>query len=217
MWKQKATKFFQTLRGKLVWATFTGLVQATVRFIAEYVGIPAAIYTGVVLSAAALIDFITSIPSDWVWLVTAVTFFLTVPQVMRASADLKRASAEEMRAAAQKQKLDHVELGLRGPLARQSALDEPVRDTSRLENLYGEGQKLLERDKRVPPGEWRQQIIDWFGRAESAVAENRPNEAFMFRTISRRPKPDEKFDDCAKQLAVKLVKLRLIIGRMQSE
>ena len=82
------------------------------------------------------------------------------------------------------------------------------------ELLHEEGTNLLKRDKSLPPREWRQRIIKWFEGAEDLVAQHRPSEGFMFRTISRKPNVNEKFDDCPKLLSLRLTKLRLIIGRM---
>ena len=214
MWKQRAKGFLRTLSGKLAWAAFMGIVQTTVRFLSNSIGLPSAILFGVVFGGAALVDFFTGIPSEWVWIATAVTLFLTFSNSIKATADLKRASAELVNATNRKQKLDQAEMGLRGPMAAQAPTKNEGVSLERLEHLYDDSEKLLKRDKGESPGEWRQQIMDWFERTESAVTEDRPNEAFMFRTVCRCPKADEKFDDCVNLLAAKLVKLRLIIGRM---
>lgn len=83
------------------------------------------------------------------------------------------------------------------------------------EQLYAEGNSLLTRGA-LPPREWRQRIIGWFERAEGLVTDHRSGEAFMFRTISKKPTVNEKFDDCPDLLKARLAKLRLIIGRMPS-
>lgn len=151
-----------------------------------------------------------------------------IPQPSQA--DLIRAQAALQKEERLQDKQDQVREGLRDPKAAQKAPEKASKSTERLERLYSEGEQLLtlerragaklvypsERDKSVPPREWRQKIINWFDQSEAAVKEDAPNAAFMFRTFDRRPKPDEKFDDCPKLLEARLAKLRLIIGRMHA-
>lgn len=203
------------LRERATWGIFTGVVQAIGRFIADYVGLPATVVAVVLTGGAMVIDFITGIPSQWVWFAAAVTLTLGVPPAIRASAELRSASAKLIHAASRKQKLDQAEIGLRVPKATPESPEKTHKSTEGLERLYSEGEQLLERDKSMQPKEWRQKIMNWFDQSGAMIKEDAPSEAFLFRTISRRPKPDEKFDDCPKLLAARLVKLRLIIGRMQ--
>lgn len=170
-----------------------------------------------ITGGGAVIDWITSIPSEWVWFSATIALTLGIPPTIRASAELRSASADLIHAASGKQKLDQAEMGLRGPKAAKKLSKKVPKNRGRLEQLYNEGEKLLERDKSIPAGEWRQNIINWFDQSELAVKEEAANEDFMFRTVSQRPKPNEKFDDCLPLLAAKLVKLRLIIGRMQGK
>lgn len=205
------------LRGRVLWGIFTGVVQALARFIADAVGWPAAIVWLVLTGGAAVLTFITNVPAEWIWFAAIVTLSLGIPPAIRASADHKRASAGLIRAASGRQKLDQAEMGLRGPKAARKLPDKSPTSTERLERLFDEGNQLLKRDKSTPAPEWRQKIIIWFDQSEAAVKDDALTEAFMFRTVCRRPSPDEKFDDCPVLLAARLVKLRRIIGRMLAD
>lgn len=112
------------------------------------------------------------------------------------------------------------EKGLRDSITAESVEGKALANADardRLERLYSEGERLLERPRSMPPREWRLKIIDWFDQSERGVEKDVPSEAFMFRTACPRPKPDEKFDDCPILLKTRLAKLRLIIGRLHAK
>ena len=221
--KKWLKKTYAKLRERTIWAIFTGLLQAVIRSIAEHLGWPAAIVFLLVTGGAAAMDFFANIPAELIWFMAAVALALGIPPSIKASAELRRASADLIRAASGKQKLDQAAKGLRGPLAEQQATkpeELPSLDASLLqefEDLYAKGEALLERDSSLSPQEWRLNIIGWFDESEALVNEHVQREAFMFRTTSRRPKSDEKFDDCTTLLAARLVKLRRIIGRLHDK
>lgn len=201
------------LRQRTTWAIFTGIVQAFARHVADSFGWPAVFTLVFVTGGAVVIDFLSSVPSPWVWFVALVALTLGIPPTIRASAELRRATADLINAATKKQELDQPEKG--PPKTEIGNESRNEQSAERLERIYARGQALLESGPKPRPGEWRQNIIAWFQESETAVNDDAPKEAFMYRTISHQPKPDEKLDDCSKLLAARLVKLRSVIGRLQ--
>jgi hypothetical protein len=107
--------------------------------------------------------------------------------------------------------------------AERTALEEMLAEratvhASALEAVYDAGAALRQRPRGTGPKEWRRAIIEWFAASEAKVAEIRPKEAYLYRTISEPPQLSFMQDHAVlARLEARLAKLRMIIGREITE
>lgn len=152
----KIKNFFKKLPAKMSWAVFTGIAQTVVRFFAEYIGLPGSIVMAALFGGAAIVNFLTTIPSEWVWFLTVLFGLFLIPQTIKASAELRRESAELIKAASRKQKLDQAEKGLRGPVADAKKQNR----VSGLNALVNEGRGILVRANEAVTDDEFNYIVD---------------------------------------------------------